>query len=112
MFALYRVAAFGFSNKHLVFSLASVFEMVSSLAFKVSIWRWLLPSVVPICISLSAASLAMVLYRVPLSIRCELWDTAHCRLVQCRTSIFDLCSYVDHGFLYFAIYTCNQAFLA
>ena len=44
------------SDKHLVCSLASVFEMVSSPAFNVSMFTWSLPVAVPFFISRSAAS--------------------------------------------------------
>ena len=44
------------SDKHLVYSLACVFEMVSSPAFNVSMLIWSLPAAVPFFISRSAAS--------------------------------------------------------
>ena len=44
------------SEKHLGYSLASVFEMVSSPAFNVSMFIWSLPVAVPFFISRSAAS--------------------------------------------------------
>ena len=46
------------SDKHyiLVYSLASVFEMVSSLGFNVSMFIWSLSAAVPFYISRSAAS--------------------------------------------------------
>ena len=44
------------SDKHLVYSLASVFEMVSSPAFNISMFIWSLPVAVPFFISRRAAS--------------------------------------------------------
>ena len=52
--AFFHVVGIRFSDKHLVYSLASVFEMVSSPAFNVSMFMWLLS--VLIFISRSAAS--------------------------------------------------------
>ena len=46
------------SGKYLVYSLASVFEMVSSPAFNVSMFMWSLPVAVPFFISRSAASIS------------------------------------------------------
>ena len=50
-----RVSSLVF-DKHLVWSLSSVFEMVSSPAFNVSMFIWSLPVAVPFFISRSAAS--------------------------------------------------------
>ena len=47
------------SDKHLVYSVASVFEMVSSPAFNVSMFIWSLPGVVQFFIPHSAASTSL-----------------------------------------------------
>ena len=44
------------SDKHLVFSLASVFEMVTSPAFNVSMFIWSLPVAVPLFIYRAAST--------------------------------------------------------
>ena len=44
------------SDKHLVYSLAKVFEMLSSPAFNVSMFIWSLPVAVPFFLSCSAVS--------------------------------------------------------
>ena len=45
-----------FSDKHLVYSLASVFDIISSPAFNVSMFIWSLPVAVSFFISRNAAS--------------------------------------------------------
>ena len=63
----------GISDKHLVCSLASVSEMVSSPAFNVSMLIWSLPVTVPFFISRIAASTSHMLTLVPLLGQCGLW---------------------------------------
>ena len=55
MLAVFHAVGIRFSNKHLVYNLASVFEMIFS-AFNVSMLIWSLPVVVPFFISRSATS--------------------------------------------------------
>ena len=53
---VYHAVTIRLSDKHLVYSLANVFQMVSSRAFNVSMLIWSLPVAVPFFISGSAAS--------------------------------------------------------
>ena len=54
--AFFYTVGIRLSNNHLVYCLASVFEMVSSPAFNVSMFIWSLPVAVPFFISRRAAS--------------------------------------------------------
>ena len=56
MLAFFHAVGIRLSDKHLVYNLASVFEMVSSPASNVSIFILSLPVAVPFFISRSAAS--------------------------------------------------------
>ena len=68
IFAFFHDVGIRFSDKHLVYSSANVFEMVFFHTLYVSIWS--LPDAVPFFISRSAAS--MVLSLVFLSCQCGL----------------------------------------
>ena len=54
--AFFHAVGIRLSDKHLVYSLASVFKMVSSPAFNILMFMWLLPVAVPFFISHSAVS--------------------------------------------------------
>ena len=54
--AFFHAVDIRFSDKHLVYSLASIYEVESSPAFNVSMFIWSLPVAVPFFISRSAAS--------------------------------------------------------
>ena len=54
--AFFHAVGIRISDKHLVYSLPSVFEVVSSPAFNVSMLIWSLPVAVPFFISRCAAS--------------------------------------------------------
>ena len=56
--AFFHALGYRLSDKHLVYSLASVFENVSSPAFNVSMFIWSLPAAVPFFLSRSAASIS------------------------------------------------------
>ena len=56
--AFFHAVGIRLSDKHLVYSLASAFEMVSSPVFNVSMFIWWLFVAVPFFISRSAASIS------------------------------------------------------
>ena len=87
------------SDKHLMHSLASVFELVSS-AFNVSMFIWSLPVAVQFVISRSLLPLPMMLSAVPRLNKCGLWYFVHCHVAQCRILLFVLWSYLGHGLFY------------
>ena len=69
------------SDKHLVYCLASVSDMVSSPAFNLSMFIWSLLVAVPFFKSHSAASTSHdVIILVPRLGQCGLWYSVHCRI--------------------------------
>ena len=89
--AFFHAAGIRLSDKHLVYSLASVFEMVSAPAFNVSMFIWSLPVAVTFSISRSAASTSHdVISGTSLLGQCRLWYSVHCRISRCRISLFVL----------------------
>ena len=54
--AFFHVVGIRFSDKYLVYRFASIFEMVSSFAFNISMFIWSLPVAIPFFISRNAAS--------------------------------------------------------
>ena len=97
--AFFHTVSIRLSDKHLVYSLASVFETISSPAFNVSMFIWSLPVAVSFIISRSAASPPVMLSLVPLLGQCGLWYSVHCRIAQCRCPLFVILSYLDYVFL-------------
>ena len=77
------------SDKHLVYSLASVFEMESSRAFNVSMFIWSLPVAVPFFTSRSANSTFHDAISGTLGQR-GLWYSVHCRIARCIIHLFVL----------------------
>ena len=74
------------SDKYLTYSLASVFEMVSSPAFNVSMFVWSLPVAVPFFISRSAGSTSHdVIFGTSLG---SVWIMVLCHIARCRILIF------------------------
>ena len=63
-FAFIHAVCIRLSDKLLVYSVACVFEMVSTPAFNVSVFVWSFPDAVPIFICLSTASISCKLSRV------------------------------------------------
>ena len=99
--AFFHAVGIRFSDKHLVYSLANVFEMVSSPAFNVSMFIWSLPVVVPFFISRIAYSTSHDLIS-GISFG-SVWITVLCSLsyiARCRIPLFVLWSYLEHGYLY------------
>ena len=76
-------------DKHSVYNLASVIEMVSSLAFYVSMFRILsLPVAVPFFISRSAASTSHnVISGTSFG---SVWIKVHCGIARCRIPLMIL----------------------
>ena len=64
--------------KHLVYSSASLSEMVASTAFNVSIIMRSLPVALPFFVPLGAASTAHGVISVTFSGLCESWYSVHC----------------------------------
>ena len=88
--AFFHAVGIRLSDKHLVYSLASVFEMVFSPAFNVSMFIWSLPVAVPFFISRSTASTSH-------GIICgtsfgSVWIVVlyHCLTTRCRIPLFVL----------------------
>ena len=75
------------SDKHLVYSIASVFDMVYCPAFNVAMFIWSLPVAVPFLISRSATSTTHYVL-VTLFGQCGLWYSAHCHIARSRISLF------------------------
>ena len=72
------------SDKHLMYRLASAFDVISSPSFNVSMVVWSLPAAaVAVFITCSAASTPMMLSLVPLLRQCGLWYFVHCHISRC-----------------------------
>ena len=81
MLAFFVAVGIRLSDKHLVYSLAGVFEIVSSPAFSVSMFIWSLPVSVPLFISRSAASTSHDVISGTYFGSVWLWFSVHCRIV-------------------------------
>ena len=88
------------SDKYLVYSVASVFEMISSPAFNVSMFIWSLPVAVLSSYLVVLLPPPMTLPSVPLLGQCLLWCSGHFRVARCNIPPFVLWFYLDHGLLY------------
>ena len=78
------------SDKHSVYSLASIFEMVSSPAFNVSMFMWLLPVAIPFFISRSAVSTSHDVFSGTSLGQCGLRHSVHSHIARCRIPLFVL----------------------
>ena len=85
--AFFHAVGIRLFDKHLVYSLASVFEMVSSPAFNVSMFIWSLLVAAPFVVLLPSP---MILLLVHLLGQCRLWYSVHCRIARCRIPLFFL----------------------
>ena len=80
--AFFHTVGICLSDTHLVYSLASVFEMVSSPTFNVSMFIWSLPVAVVLLPPPKMLSLVRLLGQ------CGLWYSIHCRIVRCIIPLF------------------------
>ena len=81
LFLSFKDVGIRLSEKHFVYSLASVFEMISSPAFNVSMFIWSLPVALPLFKSRSAASTTHDV--ISGTSYGSVWMMVRCRIARC-----------------------------